>query len=165
MRRLFEREYPTLVRFLYRQLGDQDQAEDLAQEAFVRLLGQRPRNPRAWLFTVALNLARDAMRGEARRTRQFQLLAGEQGGEVTPSAEGSVVREEERNMVRQVLSALSERDRTLLLLWEEGVPYRQIAEVIGVAASSIGPLLVRAQRRFLKNYEQPGEAKNVQTSG
>lgn len=68
-------------------------------------------------------------------------------------------------MVRQVLSALSERDRTLLLLWEEGVPYRQIAEVIGVAASSIGPLLVRAQRRFLKNYEQPGEAKNVQTSG
>jgi RNA polymerase sigma-70 factor (ECF subfamily) len=162
---LFEREYPSLVRFLYRHLGDRDQAEDLAQEAFVRLLGQRPRNPRAWLYTVALNLVRDAARGEVRRARHLRYLAVEQESGKTPSAEAAVLRDEARTLVRRVLSALSERDRTLLLLWEEGTPYRQISEILGVAPSSVGPLLVRAQRRFLKHYDRPLETDHAETSG
>ncbi|MBI4513121.1 MAG: hypothetical protein HY702_03335 [Gemmatimonadetes bacterium] len=58
---------PPLVRFLYRRLGDRDQAEELAQEAFVRLIERRPRGPRAWLYAVAANLARDAARADVRR--------------------------------------------------------------------------------------------------
>jgi RNA polymerase sigma-70 factor (ECF subfamily) len=164
MRRLFEREYPSLVRFLYRHLGDQDQAEDLAQEAFVRLLAESPRNPRAWHFTVAMNLARDAARGDLRRTRRLELVAAERGEDLTPSPEVEMLRKERADEVKQALARLTERDRTLLLLWEEKVPYRQIAEVLGVAPSSVGPLLSRAQRRFLEHFDHPREAKHAVTS-
>lgn len=165
MRRLFEREYPSLVRFLYRHLGDRDQAEDLAQDAFVRLLDQHPRNPRAWLFTVALNLARDALRGETRRASHLHLVEQEYEAERPPSPEEATVREETAQEVRTALGALSERDRTLLLLWEERFSYRQIAETLGVAPSSIGPLLVRAQRRFLERYNHPNEEGEDAASG
>jgi RNA polymerase sigma-70 factor (ECF subfamily) len=165
MRRLFEREYPSLVRFLYRHLGDRDQAEDLAQDAFVRLLDQRPRNPRAWLFTVALNLARDALRGETRRASHLQLVTQEYTAERIPSPEEATVREETAEEVRTVLGALSERDRTLLLLWEEKLSYRQIAETLGVAPSSVGPLLARAQRRFLERYNHSNEEGEDAASG
>lgn len=164
MRRLFEKEYPSIVRFLYRHLGDQDQAEDLAQEAFVRLLTERPRKPRAWLFTVALNLARDAARGETRRSRHLQLLAAGHGEGLTPSPEEELVGRERKAAVRRTLGRLSERDRTLLLLWEEKVPYRQIAAELQVAPSSVGPLLARAQRRFLKNFDHPRETDHAKTS-
>ncbi|HEX5438025.1 MAG TPA: TonB-dependent receptor [Gemmatimonadaceae bacterium] len=69
---LFDRHYADLVQFLYGRLGDRDQAEDIAQEAFVRMYEHSPRHPRAWLHVVAANLARDAMRGGAlgRRLRR-----------------------------------------------------------------------------------------------
>ena len=47
IRRLFERHYPSLVWYLHGRLGDRDLAEDLAQEAFVRLLDKPPRAPDA----------------------------------------------------------------------------------------------------------------------
>ena len=49
--------YPDLVRFLYRKVWDPERAAELAQECFVRALQSRPDQPRAWLFTVAANLA------------------------------------------------------------------------------------------------------------
>ena len=158
MQRLFEKDYPSLVRFLYRRLGDRDQAEDLAQEAFIRLLEHQPRNPRAYLFTTALNLVRDAMRGEARRSRHLQVLAGEGLDAVEPSPEHEVLRGETAAGVRAALARLSERDHTLLLLWEEGFAYKEIAELIGVSPTSIGPLLARAQKRFLKHYDDAGRS-------
>ncbi|HEX9105587.1 MAG TPA: sigma-70 family RNA polymerase sigma factor [Longimicrobiales bacterium] len=158
MQRLFERDYPSLVRFLYRRLGDRDQAEDLAQEAFIRLLQRQPDNPRAYLFATALNLMRDVVRGEARRARHLQVLAGERTGAFAPSPEGEVVRNETATEVRSALGALSERDHTLLLLWEEGFAYKEIAEMLGVSPTSIGPLLARAQKRFLKHYEKQNDS-------
>jgi RNA polymerase sigma factor (sigma-70 family) len=153
VQRLFEQDYPSLVRFLYRRLGDRDQAEDLAQEAFIRLLQRQPQNARAYLFTTALNLVRDAMRGEARHARHLQVLAGAERDAVAPSPEHRLVSDETAQQVRAALSALSERDHTLLLLWEEEFSYKEIAGMIGVSPTSIGPLLARAQKRFLKHYD------------
>jgi RNA polymerase sigma factor (sigma-70 family) len=152
VQRLFERDYPALVRFLYRRLGDLDQAEDLAQEAFVRLLEREPDNPRAYLFTTALNLVRDLLRGEGRRSRHLQIMAAEHMDSAEPSPERQVLSRETAAEVRAALAELSERDQTLLLLWEEGFPYKEIASVLGVSPTSIGPLLARAQKRFLKHY-------------
>ena len=54
--------YSDLVRFLHRKVWDVDRAQNLAQEVFVKALDVDPDNPRAWLFTVANNLARDEAR-------------------------------------------------------------------------------------------------------
>src|SRR5690606_18772696 len=73
---LYRDVHPSLFRYLDRMTGDPDAAEDVAQEAFVRLLG-RPDlagdAARLWLFTVATNLVRDRGRAIARRQR---LLSG-----------------------------------------------------------------------------------------
>lgn len=153
VRRLFERHYPRLVRYLYRRLGDLDRAEELAQEAFVRLLERRPRRPDAWLYAVAANLARDAARSDARRSRRLQVLHGFARDRAEPEGERAVAREETVARVRAALAALSERDRTLLLLRQEGLGYRAIAETLDVAPTSIGPLLTRAQKRLVRAFE------------
>jgi RNA polymerase sigma-70 factor, ECF subfamily len=63
--------YPSLYRYLHRLTGDEDAAEDIAQEAFVRLLRQSlpEAEIRPWLFTVAMNLVRDRARKRERRKR------------------------------------------------------------------------------------------------
>jgi RNA polymerase sigma factor (sigma-70 family) len=154
------------VRFLYRRLGDRDQAEDLAQESFIRLLADRPRSPRAWLFSVALNLARDVERQEKRRSQRLVILGADDVESPGSGPEAAMVQVEVAAHVKSALSRLSERDRNILTLREEGLSYKEIAGVIGVSPTSMGPLLNRAQKRFLIQFDQQGKGKiDVQTSG
>ena len=81
--------YPDLVRFLHRKVWDAERAQDLAQEVFVRALDQNPDNPRAWLFTVASNLARDEARAAVRKKRHLELLKGEAEAQEEAAERGS----------------------------------------------------------------------------
>ncbi|MFQ5690656.1 MAG: RNA polymerase sigma factor [Gemmatimonadota bacterium] len=85
-----------LVRFLYRKAWDEDRARDLTQELFARALPHRPENPRAWLFSAAVNLARDEARRVVRRRKHLALLRGRRGrdgprGESRPEEVLSVI--------------------------------------------------------------------------
>jgi RNA polymerase sigma-70 factor, ECF subfamily len=149
---IFRRYYPALHRYLLRLTGDPDMADDIAQDAFMRLL-ERPlpeEEARPWLFTVATNRLRDHARSSARRQRLLEANPPERT--VTPPAGEDFSRERDVQRVRAALNALSERDREILLMREEGFKYAEIAEVIGVAASSVGTLAARALRRFSKQY-------------
>src|SRR5580658_969945 len=99
--RLFLTWYPRLVGAIYRRLGSRDEAEDVAQDAFIRLLDQRPTNPSAWLFTVAGRLATDSQRATARRER----LASESSDTGAPPDE-ALLQNEVIESVRRVLKAL-----------------------------------------------------------
>ncbi len=149
--RLFDRLYPPLFRYLRRLTGDSDAAEDAAQEAFVRLTEQSiPENEvRPWLFTVATNLIRDRAR-KADRHRRLQPHVPRASRPEAPDV--SAARKERIAGVRAVLAELSERDRTMLLMREEGFKYDEIAKAVGVAPGSVGTLLSRAARRFEKIY-------------
>src|SRR5215207_5563039 len=74
LEQLYQTTYTAVVRFLYRKVWDAERAEDLAQEVFVRALTHRPEKPRAWVFAVAANLARDEARAAVRRKRHLTLL-------------------------------------------------------------------------------------------
>jgi RNA polymerase sigma-70 factor (ECF subfamily) len=155
IRALFERHYPSLVWFLHGRLGDRDLAEDLAQEAFVRLIDKPPREPDAWLYVVAGNLARDAQRGELRRSRHLAIVdeAVDGSGEAadpSPGADVSMCSAEESALVHETLALLSERDAALLVMRADDVSYREIAAAVGVSPTSVGPLLARAQQRFIR---------------
>lgn len=141
-----------LCRYLTRFTGDPDLAEDLVQETFVRLRERPPADraePRRWLYTVATNLARDAHRVARRRA---ELVAGA-GGRL-PLAEAPLdpaalaERGEQRARVRAALAALNERDRTVLLMREEGFRHREIAEAVGTTTKSVGTLIARALDRM-----------------
>lgn len=155
IRQLFERHYPSLVWYLHGRLGDRDLAEDLAQEAFVRLIDKPPRAPDAWLYVVAGNLARDAQRGELRRSRHLAIVDSHDEGsgeaaDPAPGADASMCSAEESALVHETLALLPERDAALLVMRADDVSYREIAAAIGVSPTSVGPLIARAQQRFIR---------------
>lgn len=151
--RLFHRLYPPLFRYLHRLTGDRDAADDAAQESFVRLTKQSlPEDEvRPWLFTVATNLIRDRAR-KADRHRRLQADVPT-GGRMTPP-DVSAERNETIGMVRLALERVPERDRTMLLMREEGFRYDEIARAVNVAPGSVGTLLARAAKRFEQAYTE-----------
>lgn len=148
----FERYHPAVFRYLHRLTGDADQADELAQEAFVRLLEHdvEDEGVEAWLFTVATNLVRDRARV---RKRRRELAEGEDLGPDDPEPpDRAYERREEVSRVRRALDELKPRDREMLLMREEGFSYAEIAEATGVARTSVGALLARALDRFASAY-------------
>ncbi|MGH7518521.1 MAG: sigma-70 family RNA polymerase sigma factor [Gemmatimonadales bacterium] len=159
--RLFEQYHESLVRMLYRRTGDRDRAEDLAQETFARAVVAPPRNPRPWLFAVALNLVREDGRRAVRQGRRLQLLKSELDVP-GPSPDEVVERNEQAGRVRAALAQISERDREALLLKAEGFNYDEIAETLGLAKGAVGTTLARARRRLVEAYhDMEGQAKHA----
>jgi RNA polymerase sigma-70 factor (ECF subfamily) len=150
---LFRDVYPSLFRYLHRLTGDHDQAEDIAQESFVRLLGRSlpGDEARLWLFTVATNLFRDGARTRKRRERLLAATPWKPSALPAPDVEAE--RKHAVQQVRRALEQIPERDRQMLLMREEGFKYDEIARVAGVAPGSVGTLLARATRRFLAVYD------------
>ncbi|RME49205.1 MAG: sigma-70 family RNA polymerase sigma factor, partial [Chloroflexi bacterium] len=148
---LFLAHYDGIYRLLFRIVGSQHEAEDLAQEVFLRLYRQqfpeeREHNVRAWLYRVATNLAYNALRGQRRRERN-QAVAEQQMtavGEAPPDPAHSAIQQDEREHVRQVLAGLPPRQAQLLLLRHAGLSYQELADALGVAPGSVGTLLARA---------------------
>lgn len=149
---LYRKTYGDLVRFLHRKVWDADRARDLAQEVFVRALDHDPERPRAWLFTVAANLARDEARGAGRRKRHLELIKNEP----RPAAPDPAQELEERERmaaVRAALAKLGDRDREVLLLWDAGSSYDDIAAHTGLARTAVGTTLARARKRLIEAYD------------
>ena len=151
---LYRSTFPDLVRFLHRKVWDLERARDLAQEVFVRALGEEPERPRAFLFTVAANLARDEARTVLRRKQHLALLKGEAEGRMASDDPERDLEDAERlDRARRALEQLAERDREILLLWDAGLDYRELAEQTGLAIGAIGTTLARARKRLVVAFE------------
>ena len=155
---LFLEHWTRVVRHLQRLVGDPSEAEDLALETFLKLYQNRSRqeagfNTGGWLYRVATNLGLHSIRSWKRR-EHYETNAGrvllEETDEVIPAA--VLAQEEERQMVRQALSRMNERQSQLLILRSSGLSYKELAVALDLAPASIGPLLVRAEREFEKQY-------------
>jgi len=148
---LFHQTYEPLVRYLYRMTGDLDVAADLAQEAFVRLWERRPRDEhlRAWLFRVATNLVRDRARVEGRRLELVQEQATRlPASDPPPRPDEAVEAGERRERVQRALATLTERERAVLLLREEGFSYQEMADTLGLSVNTIPTVLARALEKL-----------------
>lgn len=156
LERLYKTTYTAVVRFLYRKVWDADRAEDLAQEVFIRAMAHRPEKPRAWVFAVAANLARDEARAAIRRKKHLTLLSSDPLPMSTPEppADEQLEYDERKEHVNQALATLSDRDREVLLLWDAGMSYPEIAEQTGLAVGAIGTTLARARKRLLDAYDR-----------
>ena len=156
----FDENYPDLVRYCQHLTGDREVAEDMAQESLLRLFDHGvdgpPSGVRAWLFKTATHLVRDRYRVD--KNRQRLLEANPFRPSERPSPERDLERGEARELARSALETLSTRDREILLMRYSGFSYKEIAEAIGVAATSIGTLLARAERRFEEALTGAGEA-------
>jgi RNA polymerase sigma-70 factor (ECF subfamily) len=155
---LFRDHYPRLVGLLARLTGDRGQAEEIAAEAFSKLarrsalLASRE-DVAAWVYRVATNAGLDALRAAARRRKTEEAAVAEQ---IRAGAEAGalerLLREERSARVRVILAAMKARDAQLLLLRSGEMAYREIAQTLGIQASSVGTLLARAEREFERRY-------------
>jgi len=157
---LFVEYHASLVRMLYRRTGDRDRAEEIAQETFARAVAAPPRNPRPWLFAVALNLVREEGRTAVRQNRRLVLYKAEQQDR-TPMPDEEFDRNDRIAQVRVALDELTDRDREALLLKAEGFSYDEIAATLGLARGAVGTTLARARRRLTDAFRAGEGAKNV----
>lgn len=155
----FDQLYPPLVRYCHRLTGDRDTAEDAAQEAMVRLFEHEVEGPRpairAWLFKTATHVVRDRYRVEENRRRLLRENPVEPSA--TEGPEQSLERDTARKRARVALETLAERDREMLLMRYAGFSYKEIADAVDVASTSVGTLLARAERRFMETVKAPEE--------
>jgi RNA polymerase sigma-70 factor, ECF subfamily len=155
---LFLEHWTMVYRLLERMIGDPAEAEDLAMDTFFRLYQHPPKsgegsNLRGWLYRVATNLGLRSIRSFQRRER-YELAAGKSALE-NPSEDrpAEILDGREANrLVRLVLGGMQPRQAQLLSLRYAGLSYDEIARALGLAPSSIGPLLLRAEREFAKIY-------------
>jgi RNA polymerase sigma factor (sigma-70 family) len=146
--------FPDLVRYLHRKVWDADRARDLAQEAFARALERSAsdgavQNPRAWVFRIAANLAHDEARSVVRRRRHLTLLRAETPTAAAPDPIDRMDRQAREQSAREALEQLTPRDREVLLLWDAGMSYTEIAAQTGLALGAVGTTLARARRRLV----------------
>ena len=155
---IFQENWNPVHRLLARMVIDPAEAEDLALETFHRLYNYRPAqyealNVRGWLYKVATNLALQSIRSFKRRER-YEIEAGRFALEEAPETRPAELhaQAEEQDLARQALAKMNERQAQLLTLRYSGLSYKEIADILGLSPTSIGPLLVRAEREFEECY-------------
>jgi RNA polymerase sigma-70 factor (ECF subfamily) len=148
---LFEDHGPALYRFALVLLHHREDAEDVLQETFLKLLahlqaGRSDANIRGWLFTVAAHACRDRLR---RRSRWLP-WAPEHEAAVDPPA----LADEDGKLraLRKAMARLPRRDRLLVALRAQGLSYAEIADASGIRPASVGRLLARALQRWERAY-------------
>lgn len=154
---VFKVHWSRVYEVIYRIVGDPAEAQDLALETFLKLHQRPPREGTilpGWLYRVATNLGLNALRARSRRinyeTEAGKSIHSQQTG-LTPDA--AVEQAEERHRVRLVLAKMKKRPAKILILRHSGFSYVEIAEAIGIASSSVGTLLARADREFERRWK------------
>lgn len=135
-----------LVRYAHFLVADPDWAQDIAQEAFLRLyvhLGRTGEEPQvAWLFTVAKNLAHD--------TRRHRSLSATVADRPDPSVDRALL----AATVRDALDRLKPEDRECLyLFYYAQLPTADIAAHLRLPAATVRSRLWRARRRFSVEWQ------------
>ena len=165
-----------LVRVLEHMVGRRELAEDLAQEVFLRVYRSRQQYvPGAkfatWLFTIANNVASNALRDRSRHPEVT--LAGSESGplgvrpmdRLVQATSGAmptrqIDKAELREVVRMAMESLSQRQRLAVLLNKfEGMSYADIANAMELSPQAIKSLLSRARenlRQMLEPYLENG---------
>ncbi len=141
---LFSRLQPLLVRAVQRIVGCRHTAEDLTQEAFLRVMGRDEHNA-GYLFRTAQNLAFDHLRAQKVRQRYADSQQLHEEDDAIAGPEASAVTDELLARYLVALQALSERTQQVFLLSRlEGMTYQQIAKHLGVSVSTVEKDMMRA---------------------
>ena len=159
---LLQRYRSPLVNFLYRMVRNREQAEDLAQEVFLRVYRARADYvPSAkfttWLFRIATNLALNSVRDNRYQRMEISLDApvtadAEDGDEKTmdvaekqPNIEQHLVEDVQRKMIRRAIEKLPEKQRAAVLLHKyQDLDYGEISKILECSESALKSLLFRA---------------------
>ena len=159
--RLFIDEYGRVVSIAFRITRDAAEAEDVAQEAFIRFARRRKgdfRSPRAWLYPAVIHLALNAVRARVRRNAREQraFLVQRAAFEIAQTwsdPQNVIERASDAQRVRRALARISRRHAQMLALRYAGLSYREIADVLRIDLAQVGTKLARAERALKREID------------
>jgi RNA polymerase sigma-70 factor (ECF subfamily) len=149
---LYDHLRPSLRAYLCCLGMSSDQAEDVIQDTFLRLVRHRfdqtaGNNLRAWIFRVAHNLSMDVHRSQLRSPRgnneETQQVIRE-SVDPRPSPEQQVLLDERMKRFEEAFAQLTPKQRQCVLLRAEGFRYREIALTLGISVQRVGELMQRS---------------------
>jgi len=165
---LMDRHATAVFHFLFRMVGNEDDAHDLAQETFVRVFRSRQsfrtdQKFSTWLYTIAANLARNHFRWRSRHqtvSLESESNAGQSPPETSvpsagPAPDAAVIAAERHRAVRHAIEQLPEdlREAIVLCEWEER-SIAEAAEILGATPKAIESRLYRARKALREQLGQ-----------
>jgi RNA polymerase sigma factor (sigma-70 family) len=159
LEQVFRATYPRVVAVAARVLGSRDEAEDVAQEAFLAFgrstvpAGEAAR----WLSVAAAHTALNHLRSGRRRATREEAAGG--GDAIYPDVADAVVTRDERRRVRAALARLPRRQAVALVLRHSGLSYAEVAAALDLSPGSVGTIVRRAESALRKelNRHAPSE--------
>jgi RNA polymerase sigma factor (sigma-70 family) len=136
-------------------------AEDITQEVFLRLyknLGDIKDEEmlRPWLIRVALNLSKNAIRGNVRANVREENYFKEVEENSVFEPELDYEKREQAKEVQRAVEKVKEPLRSCLVLKQQGLSYKEIAEALSLNETSIGTFVARARKEFVRFYGKIG---------
>jgi RNA polymerase sigma-70 factor (ECF subfamily) len=164
---IVERYRGRLINVVGRFINDRDRAEDIVQEVFLRVFRSRHNYRRqgrfsTWIFTIAINLAKNEIRRKVRRKGEVSLEGIEEAigpttatADRSPGAEERLGREQIRQMVTEAIEKLPVKYREAVVLRDiEGLAYDEIASVLRIPGGTVRSRINRG-RLMIKDYLMP----------
>ena len=146
---LFERYQRMVLGVAYRLLGRMEDAQDAAQEVFLRLFQKRDQiqgDPKPWLYRVTVNVCNDWYR---KRT----LIAEPDENAADPSADAlaTITLDERKRLLKEALQTLPERERMAIVLRDiEGHSTQEVARILGVEEVTVRSQISVARVKLAK---------------
>jgi RNA polymerase sigma factor (sigma-70 family) len=162
MEELFSALESPLLSYALRLLGERAAAEDVVQEAFMKLHAQfaEVREPRRWLYRTVHNLALNQRRQSGKIVALPEAAEGEGAADTAdpePLPDEQIVRWEGIGLVRLSLGTLDERSREVIRLkFNEDLSYKEISERTGLAPGHVGYLLHHALKAIAAELARTG---------
>ncbi len=153
-----------LIRYAYRLVHDRQVAEDVVQEAFLRFVRRpleygEPRQRVAWFYRVIHNLCVDWLKRETKRSDIYERIRRHSTEGETPTG---VVSLDRWQYLEGMLGRLNEKQRhVMLLFFQEGLSYKEIAEVTGFSMSNVGMLLHRGLKKMRDMMDAEGRTMDT----
>jgi RNA polymerase sigma factor (sigma-70 family) len=157
----FTLHHRTVFRAARSVVQDAGLAEDVTQEVFIRLYKNMDSLSnlemlRPWLIRVALNVARNTIRGNIRANTRDENYVKETVENAVFSVESEFEQKSEVSEINRALNKVKEPLRSCLVLKQQGLSYREIAESLSLNESSIGTYVARARAEFMRFYGKVG---------
>ncbi len=158
----FALHHRTVFRTARSVVRDEGLAEDVTQEVFLRLYSnlsaiETDEMLRPWLIRVALNVARNTLRGNIRANTREENYVKETDEATDFTAETDYEQRQRAKEVHRSLSLIKEPLRSCLVLRQQGLSYREIAESLSLNETSIGTFIARARQEFARHYGKIGK--------
>lgn len=166
---LMRRHYRGVLNYIYRFTNTRENSEDLAQEVFLRVYRSASRyKPDAkfstWLYKIATNVCITAVKDRGRDRNlsldEIQENAGDMGDPKSVNAHDVSFRREIGSVIFNAMKSLPERERVAIILCKyEGLPYEEVADVIGCTVGAVKAYVHRGRMKLMEKLKPYSEER------